>query len=153
MLKFPMRQSWHVRLQSQQAVSVQDANRVGAQEARYAAMSVLYTQHSLGHQIGIRRVARSFQVSSGFIKQNLIFEGSQGKGRSEKFKNQEQLLVGVKTNIQYLANFFVRLSLYGGGPPPRTPWSKAYSQGTGIRHSFISGIRSETGTPKYSAGY
>jgi predicted nucleic acid-binding Zn ribbon protein len=29
-----------------QGVSVQDVNRVGAQDSRYPAMTVLYTQHS-----------------------------------------------------------------------------------------------------------
>jgi hypothetical protein len=43
---FPMRQCPHFS-QSQLGVSVQDANRIGAQDATYPAMSVLYTQHSL----------------------------------------------------------------------------------------------------------
>jgi hypothetical protein len=44
-----------------------DSNRVGAQDTRCPAMRV---QRSLG----IRRGARSSQMSSGFIKQNIIFE-------------------------------------------------------------------------------
>jgi hypothetical protein len=45
-------------------------------------------------QIGIRRGARFFQLSGGFIKQNQSFENLQElKGRSEKFKNQWLLLV------------------------------------------------------------
>jgi hypothetical protein len=40
---FHMRQSSHFSQQSQQSVSVQDSNRVGAHDARYAAMSVLNT--------------------------------------------------------------------------------------------------------------
>jgi hypothetical protein len=44
---FPLRQSLHFRRPSQLGVSVQDANKVGAQDSRYPAMSVLYTQHSL----------------------------------------------------------------------------------------------------------
>jgi hypothetical protein len=61
-------------------VSVQDSNRVGAKDARYPAMSILYTHYTAfltGFQIDVLRVARSIQLSSGFIKQNLIFEGSQ----------------------------------------------------------------------------
>jgi hypothetical protein len=51
----------------------------------FPAMSV-YTALITGYQIGILRGARSFQLSSGFIKQNLIFEESKRlKGRSEKF--------------------------------------------------------------------
>jgi hypothetical protein len=55
---FPVRLYSHVRLQSQLGMRVKEANRVGAQDARYAAMSVLYTQYSLQDavpkQIGIR---------------------------------------------------------------------------------------------------
>jgi hypothetical protein len=49
----------------------------------------VYTALVAGFQIGILRGAKPFQLRSGFIKQNIIFEGSQElKGRSEKFKNQ-----------------------------------------------------------------
>jgi hypothetical protein len=45
-----------------------------------------YTALFTGFQIGILRGAMSFQRISGFIKQFLIFEGSQElKGRSENF--------------------------------------------------------------------
>jgi hypothetical protein len=44
---FPMRQPSRVRLQSHQGVSVQDANRDGAKDARYTVLSVLDTKHSL----------------------------------------------------------------------------------------------------------
>jgi hypothetical protein len=42
-----MRQSWHLKLQSQLGMHVQDSNTVGAQGSRYPAMSVLFTQHPL----------------------------------------------------------------------------------------------------------
>jgi hypothetical protein len=48
-------------------VSIQDANRVGAQDARYPAMSVLYTPHSL------QDAKLEF---GGFIEQNINFEQS-----------------------------------------------------------------------------
>jgi hypothetical protein len=46
---FPMRQSSHLRLQSQQSVSLQESNGVAAQDVRYwyPAMSILYTQPTL----------------------------------------------------------------------------------------------------------
>jgi hypothetical protein len=43
----PIRQSSHIKLQRQWGMGVQDANRVGAQDSIYPAMSFLYTQHSL----------------------------------------------------------------------------------------------------------
>jgi hypothetical protein len=68
-------------------VSVQDANRVGAQDARYPATSVLYTQQ--WQHFGILRGARSHQLRGSFNKQNDNFEKSQElMGQSEKFKNQ-----------------------------------------------------------------
>jgi hypothetical protein len=54
-------------------VSIQDANKVGAQGARYPALTVLLT----GFQIGILPVARSHQLRGGVIKQNENFEKSQ----------------------------------------------------------------------------
>jgi hypothetical protein len=44
---FPIRQSSHVRLQSQHGVSDPEFNRVGAQDTRCPAMSVLYTKRHL----------------------------------------------------------------------------------------------------------
>jgi hypothetical protein len=43
----PMPQYPHSRREYQLGVSVQEAKGVGAQDARYPALSVLYTQHSL----------------------------------------------------------------------------------------------------------
>jgi hypothetical protein len=67
---FPMRQFSHVRLQSRQGASVQNANRVGAQDARYNERPVYTALLLTGYQIDIRRGAMSFLVSSGFTKQN-----------------------------------------------------------------------------------
>jgi hypothetical protein len=83
---FPMRQSSHVRLQSQQGVSVQNANRVDAQGARHPAMSVLHAQHSLQDT---NLASCEEQVPSRRAMGNLIFaESYELKDRSEKFKNQ-----------------------------------------------------------------
>jgi hypothetical protein len=43
---FPMRQCPHFRGQSKLSVSVQDAKRVSAQDARFSAMSFPYTKRS-----------------------------------------------------------------------------------------------------------
>jgi hypothetical protein len=67
-----MYQSPHLRLQSQQSVSIQDSNRVGAQDTKNPAMSVLSTPYRIQNW----HPARS-KLSCGFIKQNFIFEGSQ----------------------------------------------------------------------------
>jgi hypothetical protein len=58
---------------------VRDSKKVCAPDFWNPAMSVLYKQRSAqctGFQIGILRGARSFQLSSGFTKQNFIFEES-----------------------------------------------------------------------------
>jgi hypothetical protein len=56
-------------------MSTQDANGIGAQDSRHPAISVPeYTALLTGFQIGIRQRGRSFQLRSGFIKQNSIFE-------------------------------------------------------------------------------
>jgi hypothetical protein len=44
--RLALRQSSHVKIQSQQDVSIQDTNRIGAQDALYPAKSILYTHHS-----------------------------------------------------------------------------------------------------------
>jgi hypothetical protein len=44
---FSMRQSPHFKRQSHLDVSVQDANRVGAKDARHPAVCALFTQHTL----------------------------------------------------------------------------------------------------------
>jgi hypothetical protein len=44
---FTVRQSSDFRHQSQEDMSIQDSNGVGAQDSRNPAMSVLYTQLSL----------------------------------------------------------------------------------------------------------
>jgi hypothetical protein len=47
----------------------------------------VYTELTAGFQLGIREGARSFQLSGGFIKQNLNFKNSQElKGRPENCK-------------------------------------------------------------------
>jgi hypothetical protein len=45
----------------------------------------VYTALLAGFQLGILRGARSIQLNSGFIKQNLSYDL---KGRTEKFKTQ-----------------------------------------------------------------
>jgi hypothetical protein len=47
----------------------------------------VYTELTVGFQLGIREGARSFQLRGGFIKQNENIKHSQElKGRSENFK-------------------------------------------------------------------
>jgi hypothetical protein len=73
----PLRQSLHFSRQPQLGVSIQDANRVGAQGARYPAMSVLYSVYTAlltGYQIGILRGARSSQLRDDYIKKTLNFK-------------------------------------------------------------------------------
>jgi hypothetical protein len=49
-----------------------------------------------GFQFGIRRGARSLQMKTGFINQNLNFEKSHElKERSEIFKNPQRLVIGL----------------------------------------------------------
>jgi hypothetical protein len=69
---FPMCQSSHVRLQSQQGVSVHDANRVGYLGCQVSSNDrPVCTALLPGYQIGILRGARSFQVSCGLLSKIL----------------------------------------------------------------------------------
>jgi hypothetical protein len=55
-------------------MGVRDANRVGAQDSWYLAMSIRI--HSTLYRIPTWYAAWSFQLKNGSIKQNLIFDDS-----------------------------------------------------------------------------